>query len=73
MPGPAQTDAGRQPIAPGAEPEMTYCEDELEEIADDRDRLRAWWWRIAHHQRRPAARYRRESRAGCADGLDRLP
>jgi hypothetical protein len=33
---------------------MPYTETDLEEIARDRARLRAWWWRMAMHHLRLA-------------------
>jgi plasmid stability protein len=40
-----------------------YSDRDLDSIARDRDRLRAYYWRMAQHHRRLAAEHRRTSRA----------
>jgi hypothetical protein len=41
---------------------MPYSDQEMEEIARDPTRLRAWWWHIAKHNQRLARNKRERSR-----------
>lgn len=50
---------------------MTYSDLDLAEIPHDRTRLRAYYWRMAHHHRRLAAEHRRDARrVSFAEGAD---